>query len=90
MLRDHKESPTSHDLSNLPATPSASPLACPKSGSTVALFCLVSAGATTALRCGSIGSEEGPDAVVEGVEVVAVVEVSGLKLRKGDGATKGR
>jgi hypothetical protein len=42
------------------------------------------------LRCGSIGSEEGPDAVVEGVEVVAVVEVSGLKLRKGDGATKGR
>lgn len=45
---------------------------------------------TALLKCGSIGSDGGPDPGVDvGVEVVAVVESVGL-IRKGGCATSGR
>lgn len=46
---------------------------------------------TTPLKCGSIGSDGGPDPGVDvGVDVVAVVESTGLKLRKGGGTASER
>src|ERR1700675_803449 len=83
-----------YPLSNLPTTPSASPLACPRSGSRVnaprlSRDSLVPA--AEVFKCGSIGSDPGPDPEADvGVEFVAVVCVSVVKVRKGEGATRGR
>jgi hypothetical protein len=42
------------------------------------------------VKCGSMGSDCGPDPVDVGVDVVAVAGASAPTVRKGDGATSGR
>lgn len=60
------------------------------SASTVA-FCRPSPAAiTTPLKCGSIGSDGGPEPGVDVGVDVAVVDSAGLKFRKGEGATSER
>jgi hypothetical protein len=88
-----------HYLPDLPTTTSAPPFPWSRSGSTLAElgswcdspFAAFPFGAPP--KWGSIGSEGGPwpdpEALV-GVDVVAVVCVSALYVRKGVGATRGR